>query len=172
MKSYTFPQKINSKIQALAIYQIAGGIIGLYLTLKLMSTLSQIPNLIIFLFFIAICLYCYSILCGIFIFAKKDRELKYSLINQYLQLINFAILGYSFKYASGVYLFVGLDLTDLVILKFNIGISTWRINFNIDDDLTEINLNLVSLFVIIFIHKIKKTLNEAHANNILEEISN
>ena len=172
MKIYSFPQKIDIKIKALAIYQIAGGVYGLYLTLELLSGLSQIPTFFIFLFFTAFSLYCYSIICGVLIFAKKDRHHRYSLINQYLQLISFTLLSYGFEYASGIYLDVGINFTDEIIFKFKTGLPSWQIMYNTNNNSMEVYLNLAALFVIIFINKIKRKSNEAIVDNTLEQFSN
>ena len=172
MKIYPSAQKVNTKIKALAVYQIAGGIFGIYLTLKLISGLSQIPTLLLSFFFIALSLYCYSIICGVLIFAKKDNQLSFSLINQYLQLISFSLFGYAFEYVSGIYLYVGTNFTDEIIFNTKIGIATWRLMYNGDNNLMEINLNLVALFVIILMNKMRKKMNDTIVNNTLEQFSN
>lgn len=164
----TFFKSISRKILILALYQIIGGAFGLALTLNWMYTLSQIQPLLYILIFLAICLMGYSILCGILILLKKDDNLKYSLINQYLQLINFSILGYSFQYVSGVYLFVGIDFTDSFIFKFSTGITTWYLGFNTASEVMQVNLNLCALFMILFIEKLRKQSKEYKA---IESIS-
>ncbi|MDB5221533.1 MAG: hypothetical protein JWN83_200 [Chitinophagaceae bacterium] len=164
----TYSREIAIKLRILGIYEIIGGIIGLYLTFTFLISLVDIPELIILFFSIAIALYSFSILCGILILSRKDKQLKYSSINHYLQLINFAFLGYSFKYASGIYLFIGIDFTHLIKFNLNLGLSTWRIMFNNGGNLMEVNINLVSLFILLFINKLK---NEIFKNNNYIEAS-
>ena len=170
MKMYPFPSKINTKIKILGIYQILGGAYGTYFNLAFLNTHSQLPDLIILLFSIAIFLYCYSIVCGIFIFTKKDIQLKYTLINQYLQLISFSILGYAFQYASGIYLYIGVIFTDNINFKATAGITTWQIMFNTDSNVMEVYLNIVPVFIIIFIDRIKRQISEFSVGHNIEGI--
>ena len=167
-----YSKRIETRIRALGIYQIAGGGTGIFLNIKFLITNTEVPDLLILLFLISTCLYCYSILAGIFILTKKDNELRYSLINQYLQLVSFSILGYSFTYASGIYLFCGIDFTDLINFKFTAGVSSWYISFNIVSKHMEINLNLVAIFLIIFIDRIKKKYKEDQTEISISEILN
>lgn len=171
MRPY-LPKHIKTKVQILGIYQILGGLYGIYLTLNLMFSLSSLTNLILLIIFIAICLYSYSLLCGILILLKKDNDLKYSLINQYLQLINFTIVGYAFQYVSGVYLFVGINFTDVITFKFTMGISTWYLSFNTVSDEMEVNLNLAALFLIILIDKIKNQIVDHSSKIEISELAN
>ena len=155
-----YSDEISDKLKGLGIYQIVGGLIGLIVTLKVIIEQETFPILLLLLFLIAIMLYSYSIYCGVLVFKLNDRGLFHSLINQYLQLINFTILGYSFRYVSGVYLSTGLDLTNSIKLKFNLGISTWQIIINDNNEFILVSINLVALFLIIFIDKIKRKVNE------------
>lgn len=139
--SYPSPKEITI---ALGIYQIAGGIIGLFLILKFISTFVRVMDSVILILFITICLYCFSILCGIFLLTKKDINFKYSFINQYLQLIGFSVLGYSFSYASGIYLSIGIYQENAIDFKFLLGISTSYISFNINSNVISVYLNLVA----------------------------
>lgn len=142
----------------LAVYQILGGSLGIILTAYYFSSLAVSNNLII-LIGLAIVIYVYSILCGVLIFLKEDNNLIYSTINQYLQLINFSLMGYSFKYISGFFLNVGIDFTDAINFKFGAGLSTWDLGFNTHSNMLEININLVAIFIITFIDRIKKRIN-------------
>jgi len=44
-------------------------------------------------------------------FCDRDRNLNFSLINQFLQVFSFAFAGFAYKYVAGLYLFVGFDIT-------------------------------------------------------------
>lgn len=143
----------------LAVYQILGGSLGIILTAYYFSSFALNNNLII-LIGLAIGLYVYSIICGILIFSKKDNNLIYSTINQYLQLVNFSLIGYSFKYISGFFFTVGIDFTDAINFKFGAGLSTWDLGFNTHNNILEINLNLVAILTLILIDRIKKKINQ------------
>lgn len=148
----------NLKLQILGYYQLIGGIAGLAITLYLIAQTATISGLALILYLIALGLYSFSIYCGTQVLRKKNHSLDISLINQYLQLISFAILGYGFKYVSGLLLSVGVDLTTSIDMKFNMGImSTWQMSWNSDVDKIVIDLNLVAVFFIIFIDKLKNS---------------
>jgi len=143
----------HSKIKGLGVYQIAGGILGLGLTVL---AIPEKPSLTEILFLATtLGLYSYSVYCGIVLFTQKEKALKYSAINQYLQLINFAVLGYGFEYISGGYLSVGIDLTNAMIFRFNMGFSNYQLNINTDNQEGLINLNLLALFLLLFINRLK-----------------
>ena len=152
----SFSKDISTKLKGLGIYQIAGGIVGIGLTIWLIANQETVPGFFLLLILVALGLNSYSIYCGTLLLKHKANGLNHSLINQYLQLINFSILGYGFQYISGVYLSAGVDLTNSIDFKFNLGISAWQININSDNEVVLINLNFVALYLIIFIDKLKK----------------
>ena len=81
-------------------------------------------------------------------------------MNQILQVINFSLYGYSFQYISGIFLSAGLDLTDELKFKFNVGLSAWKVNINSDNPALFVNLNLFALFLIILIERLQKKIEE------------
>jgi len=143
----------------LAVYQIIGGGLGIILTAYFFSSMA-LNNTLFILVGLAISMYVYSVVCGILIFNKKDNNLIYSTINQYLQLINFSLMGYSFRYVAGGFLNVGIDFTKTLIFKFEAGLSTWHFGFNTDSNTLEININIVAILLISFIDRIKKKVNQ------------
>ena len=148
----------DTKLKVLGYYQLIGGIAGLALTFYLITQTATITGLILILYLIALGLYSFSIYCGVQVLKNKKHSLHISLINQYLQLISFAMLGYGFKYVSGLLLSVGVDLTNSLDMNFNMGImSSWEMNWNTNTDKIQLNLNLVALFFIIFIYKLKNS---------------
>ena len=155
-----FSKERISKFNALGIYQIAGGIIGLGLTIWIISGLTTITGLLLLLLLIAIGLYSYSIYCGILLLKKKKSGLEHSLINQFLQLVNFSIFGFVFQYISGVFLSMDFDLTNSLNFTFNIGISSWQITINGDTEPLIINFNFVALLLILFIEKLKREIKK------------
>ena len=66
-----FQKNISTKLKGLGIYQIAGGVAGLGLTLWIILQQSTVPGILLLLFLIAIGLYCYSIYCGTLLIKQK-----------------------------------------------------------------------------------------------------
>ncbi len=162
-------KNINLKFKGLGIYQVVGGAIGFGLTIWTTAQTGTITGLILLVLLIAYALYSYSIFCGILLLKKKMSGLNYSLINQFLQLINFAILGFAFKYISGVYLCAGIDINTLDF-KLNFGVSTWQININHDKELLEVYFNFIAMFLIIMIDKLKKKVVEWNNKTQLSQV--
>ena len=160
-------KNIKIKIYALAVYQILGGISGVISIIPLITE-SKFGNVIILLYLIPFILYSFSIYSGILLFNNRKLKISYSFINQYLQLINFSILGYGFTYITGFYLSTGFDFTNSILLKFNFGLATWQINIGTDAEIIYLNLNLVALILIVFINNLKKRIKE---NKIQSQIS-
>ena len=154
------PKNIQSKLKAFGLYQITGGVIGLGITVYLVSGLTTINLLLIVLLFIAIGLYGYSIYCGTLLLTKNVSGLNLSLINQYLQLFSISFFGFGFQYISGVGVLVGLDLTESFFITFNLAVSEWQITINNHNELVTFNFNLVALFLIVFIEKLKNKIRK------------
>lgn len=159
-----------TKPDILGGYQIIGGLFGLGLTIVMATKLGPINIFIILLLLFAFVLYGYSIFCGILILSNPIKGLKYSRINQFLQIFNFYISGYGFQYISGIFISLGIDLTNSFNLKFNLGTSTWQIAFNQDSEVSILNINFVALFILIFIDRQIKKIHSQELNKVLIEI--
>jgi hypothetical protein len=148
---------IQSTLNALGIYQIIGGVLGLAFSYWIVNVSFSII-LLLDLFF-ALGLYGFSIYCGILLIRKHKSGLIFSKINQLLQVIQLAMFGYGFTYISGVSFSLGLDITDGLVLGFNFGLSNWKVTVNSELDILMVRLNLIALFLIVAIDKWQKKLN-------------
>jgi len=159
-----------TKSDLLGGYQIIGGIIGIVLTIIMVKNLTVYSLPMVFIIIIAFLLYAFSIFCGISILSNLTKGLYYSKINQLLQAFNFYILGYGFQYASGIFLHIGIDLSESFNLNFNFGTSSWQIAFGQSSDKIEANINLVAIFLLVFIDKKNKEINDLKLEAQLVEI--
>lgn len=160
---------VELRLKALGIYQIIGGVLGTLLTLWMIN-LTSVPILYLLLVLFVFALYGYSVFCGVLLLQKRKDGLLHSKINQLLQVLSFSFLGYAFQYASGAYLSVGLDLTESLNFKFNLGISSWQVNINSDIPALIINVNVLALFLVTFINKLLKRVKEMEAKEQVEAI--
>ena len=156
------------KIKSLAYYQILGGIFGIGLTAYLFLTSNSYHVILILILILFLAIYSYSIFCGIMLLKKRMLGFKHSKINQLLQLIHFSILGYAFQYIAGLHISISIDLADLLNLKINLGTSTWEFAFNKNSETSIISVNLLAIFLIIFIDK---QMNEHEILEITNQIS-
>jgi hypothetical protein len=138
-----------NKIKILAFYQILTGILGL-LFLLLMNLKSSST-----IFVIIIGLYSFSIYSGYLLLTKNiEKGFDLSIYNQLIQVVGFGISGFTFEYFSGIFLSVGLNITNDTIINYNAGINTWILNLGSNSTLF-ININLVAIGLIFFIFKLK-----------------
>src|SRR5215831_3400857 len=152
-------ESIPTSLKVLGIYQIVGGALGIGMTIWMMD-LSSVSALLLLIILIAMALFAYSMFCGVLLLRRPKPGLKHSMINQLLQVVSFSVLGFSFQYAGGIFLSVGMDLTDSLLFKFNAGISSWQIIFSSSNDYLIINLNLVALSLVYVINRLLNKMNE------------
>ena len=107
------------------------------------------------LIFFGVLLYLFSILCGLVLLKDQKKGLKISVVNQILQIINFSILGYAFKYISGLYISFGVDLTNFN-LELDFGLSSWQFLFNVQSTTCQLYINILPLFLLHYIYKLIK----------------
>ncbi len=142
-----------TKLSILAINQIIGGVIGIILTIYIMTTAVTFSLLLITILIVIFGLYSYSILCGVLILKTPLTGLKYSLINQYMQILSFSILGYGFKYLCGLYFLLEFDLGNLPSFQLQWGLSTWNINFKNAPEIKTVGINFITILLILFIDR-------------------
>ena len=82
------------------------------------------------------------------------------------------MFGFAFKYVAGFYLTIGLNLTESFNLTFGAGISKFDFNFNNENERLEVDFNLISLGLIIFIEKLRKSVKEEYDANKISSIDN
>jgi hypothetical protein len=152
-------------LKIVAIYQIIGGILGLMVA-GFTVEISVLYNLIFFLFII--CFFLYSILCGIVLLKNRSLGITLTVINQVLQIVGFAILGYAFKYVSGISFTILIDLSENTFF-FNLGLSEWKILLMGHSDLSNVSINLIPIFIIIYTERMGNKTIEAPALDIESE---
>jgi phosphate/sulfate permease len=160
---------MKGQLNALAIYQIVGGIIGIGLTVLLAVGSSFVQLLLIPLFVVAFGLFSYSIFCGFLLYKNVNKGLSCSKINQILQAVQFAGLGYAYKYISGLGISVGMEISDSFKFNANLTFSAWQLAFNTGDSDRIVSINLLALFLIIWIDRTKAAMEKERVNSQLDE---
>lgn len=155
------PKGIIKKLQALAIYQIFGGLFGLIITTFHIIQFPTFTPFIILLFAVALGLYIFSLLSGWLLWNQYTTGIQCSLINQYLQIVQFAIGGCAYTYVSGGYFSLGIDLTYSYRLLVNFGFtSTWQLKAFADTPAIQLSFNFVAILLIVFLTHVKRDLEE------------
>jgi len=167
------PKGIIKKLQALAIYQIIGGLLGLISTIWIILQFPVFTPFLILRFTVAFGLYVFSLLSGWLLWNQYTAGIRCSLINQYLQIVQFAIAGCAYTYISGGYFSLGVDLTYTYRLLAHFGItSTWQLKAFAQTPVVQLNFNFVAILLVVFLTHVKRDLeDDVLLENLLAEES-
>lgn len=157
----------KSDLFKLGLYQIIGGGVGILFLLSSLTSFSELSIIIILILLAGLILFSFSVFCGILCLKSFNTALRYSVINQFLQIVGFAVFGFFFKYVAGIFVSAGIDLFDGFKLTFNFGISEFQLFFNRENDHAGINLNFFALGIIYWIEKIK---NKRKLESVFEDV--
>ena len=153
-------KKLRKSIKLLAYYEIIGGILGLIVLTYFVSVTSPILLPQVLIITIGGILFILSIISGQQLLEKNPkRGLMLSTVTQLLQLVSFAVSGYSFLFVSGLMLSVGIELTNSFEITSSFSLSELDINYNHQHDLIFFKINIVAVFLLVGIEKIKSELN-------------
>ncbi|NOU58521.1 hypothetical protein [Marinifilum caeruleilacunae] len=152
----------NTKITiwTLSIYQIIGGLLGIYVTAYLMTRTHNLNGTILLIFLLAAGLYLFSIKSGIALLQKDYRKgLIYSMINQVLQIVSIAVGGYKFDYFSGSKFTLGCNFTDGIFFNFNFGLtSEFNFSYNVDKYEYYLHINILAILILYVLNDLYKEL--------------
>lgn len=162
------------KLKVLAWYQIIGGIMGILVTIWLVAQLGQINGLILLILLFATSLYVFSIYCGRLLLTDKYLTgFKLTIINQVIQIPQFAMLGYAFWYVSGCMVTIGINVDHGFGFDFNFHImSTYQISVATSETTFKLAINLFAIYLVHFTEKLRTMMKEEKASFDELEISN
>ena len=113
------------------------------------------------LFAIAFGLYIFSLLSGWLLWNQYTAGIRCSLINQYLQIVQFTIAGWAYTYISGAYFSLGVDLTYSYRILIDLGIvSTWQLKAFTQSPEVQLSFNFVAILLVVFLTHVKRDLEE------------
>ena len=141
-------KRMEEKVKYIGWYQVIGGILGNGLLIWTILTNQYLSNGQVLAILGAILLFSFSIYCGILLIKGKRSGTKLSVINQFLQIINFSLLGYSYYYISGLQFSVGVDYTNDLLLKAEYTLSGFQFSTNESEDQVRLLINIVPLVII------------------------
>ncbi len=148
----------------IGIYQIVGGILGLGLVATILMRMGNVNGPVLLIFLIAIGLYYLSLKSGILIIQNQSQKkgIIFSMVNQIVQFISFAVGGNKYDYVSGIKGRIGFDFTSGFDFKFDLGLtSTFNFSINADDAEYFLYVNVFAILVfIVLIDILKEKRNE------------
>lgn len=152
--------KLDTEIKILSWYQIIGGIIGLGMMIQYILQTEAFNGYAVLLLFVMLILYLFSVASGLILLKNPAKGMLPSRINQIIQIIGFAVAGYSFQYISGLGVSIGFDITEGMLLKLNAALSSFEYNWNTDHDEAFLVVNIVPLVVMYLLNKIENELEQ------------
>lgn len=162
-------QTIDKKIKALGIYQIVGGIIGIILIIYFAGKASILNIPILKITFLFLALYSFSTYSGFLLLNKNyTKGFNLSILNQVLQIISFSVLGFTFQYASGIYLSFGLNLTTDTLITYNSGLTAFNYKINSDPEVSAFSINIIALILINFLFNLKEKIIKGQKDELSE----
>ena len=153
-------KKIKNVIKAFAYYQIGGGAVGMGAVLWLMLSTGTITGGILFILTLASGLYYFSIYCGRILLTDSLNGLKLTLFNQGLQTVYFALGGYGYKYAAGIFCMIGFDLIGESNLLFHLTLSQFQFNINSETGKIAVGFNITAFILFYYAGKLKNKLEQ------------
>jgi hypothetical protein len=153
-------KETESNLTKLGLYQIVGGVVGLIIIGWNIFKAPIFTGFTLLIYLFIILFFSYSIFCGRLCLKINKNALGHSITNQILQLFGFAIMGFAFKYVAGIYLTIGLNLTDSFVFSFGAGISKFNFNFHNEANRLEVDFNLIAFALIYWIDKLMKKVKE------------
>jgi hypothetical protein len=143
----------------IGIYQIVGSVLGFALIASILMRTGDINGPVLLIFIIALALYSLSLNSGILIIQTKSEKkgIIFSMINQIVQFISFAVAGNKYDLVSGIRGGIGIDVTNGFNFKFNVGLtSTFNFSINTSDKEYFIYVNVFAIFIFLILSDILK----------------
>ena len=162
-------QEYYFKLKLIAIYQIIGGLVGLGLTIWLITMLLPMPLVVVCITAISIGLFLFSIACGVGLLYKKWTAINLSIILQILQIVSFTLYSCSFKFISGLGVLLNFDFTNNLQVQLKFSEPLLKITYLIEPTDKAIGINLAAILICFFIvdlkRKLLRLLNESELNS-------
>lgn len=157
----SFPKKVKQKLKIVAYYQIAGGVFGLVMLLKLLASVGTITGIILLILLFVAGIYSFSIFCGRQILKGKiDLALQLSMLLQSIQIFSFAIMGYSFKIVAGFGILLGFNFIEGFHFGFKFHLVDFQINLGTDDQEVALYVNLFATYIMYYISELREDIKE------------
>ena len=136
------------RLRYIGLYQIIGGIVGwLMVGWALLYEEGQSKSLTTVVIF-GILLFSFSIVCGWLLLSNYEQAIRFSAINQGLQVLMFGLGSFLFKYCSGIYLSFGVNVADDIKMKSDVGLSIFHLFINTGEQ-WEISVNVIAVWLLV-----------------------
>ncbi len=141
----------------IGFYQMAGGLLGLGLFVKLLPQLNQPAGTTWVGIGLAAALYLFSVACGGALLLHTRNSVNWSIANQGLQVVSFGIAGFAYNYVAGIKLGMALNFGTEWVFKFRFSVSSFQFMINAAGAASFVGINLVALLLLYLLEKSKDT---------------
>ena len=150
-------RKKRKFLEIIGIYEIISGSIGIGFFLYGAFTIGSLSFFNILLILIFLGFYSMTIYAGIKLFKYHEKMITYSKIVQYIQIPSIAVLGFAFTMVAGFSFIIGIDYTNELLFKFNLGLLPSNSEIRINRHSNEIfgYINLIPVFIIYLIDRLE-----------------
>lgn len=159
--------KEKKRLKYIGWYQVSGGVLGNGLILWTILTNQVLSNGQVLAILGAILLFSFSIYSGILLRKHMKGGIKLSLINQFLQIISFSLIGYSYAYFSGLNFSIGVDYTNNLLLKAEYTLSGFKFSINEGQEQVRLLINIVPIIIISMLHKLNSKTEELQEQELI-----
>lgn len=149
----------------LGIYQLLGGLLGIWLIIQHHYTAGGASLLFLFLPVLAGLCFLYSILCGVLCLRNHELALSLSSVNQLLQLISFSVSPLLFDYTAGFFFSINISLGNGPSFDWESGFSRMHFRYDAPEGVTVIGINLAAIILLILVDAIKTRPANRNAGN-------
>lgn len=154
----------------LAIYQIVGGLIGLYSLISPVGEAILHGDTVNITGLIGMILFSYSIFCGITLWQRKSHSLIHTLVNQYLQLVQIVRSGFAFGYVAGFSMTLNLEISESFFPWLKIDFAQFFFNIGSETDTRMVGINIISLLLLLLIHHELKSIWKERIRDEIDSI--
>lgn len=163
LKDLTLNKPDNQKwLKGVGLFQIIGGVIGIIIIAISLTT--QPTSLLTFLTSFSI--FAFSIFAGWQAYILKENSLKWTTINQSLQIFSVIIGHFGYLYVSGVCIDATFDFSNGVNLGMSFKLSHFSFEITGNKKQYFVGINLIAVYII---YKIEKIKTEVMTNKELQE---
>ncbi|PWG82687.1 hypothetical protein [Pararcticibacter amylolyticus] len=147
---------IEDRMKGIGYYEITGGLIGIFITIRMLAYEPALTGINLLLYLLAASLFCFSIYCGNLLRKSNIKGIKLSTWNQILQVFQIKISVGAFIYCSGINVGAGITAAnDRVLPELNLTLSTYLFQYTSEGGInTSIIVNLFSLLIIYWLDKL------------------
>lgn len=166
---FSITRNDDNKLYLLGAYQIGGGIYGAMLTLAAFANTGSYSAAVIGITILGLALFLFSVYCGSLLVSRRFLQgLFLSVYNNILQIIGIAAAGFQFKFISGFFGGITMDLTHDIYLGLGFDFSIINLAYSSGGGPIFLTFNIFAMVVLGFVYKMKDKLKEDAASDLEE----